>query len=145
MKTVQFLSLALILILAFSSFRLKPAPADDGYYAFIVVDGVHKNKVGYASRIIQYPGYDDCNKRSSSQYFREAQRAFSNYLEAHFHDAFPYGGMNDLQLVDMKRHSTTELLKTRAQAEQRLTEWIADQKSEGNKVQTTNFSYSCSN
>jgi len=145
MKTMKLLILFLLPTLLLSSFKPKPVKSDDGYYAFIVVDGVWKNKVGYASRIIYYPGYTDCNKASGTYFFADAQRAFSDHLKAYHTEAFPYGENNNFMIIDMKKYSTSELLKTRAQAEQRLTEWIAEQKEKGYRVQTTSFSYSCSN
>lgn len=142
---MKLFSLVLFLALPFLSFKPKATKADDGYYAFIVVDGIWKNKVGYASRIMYYPGYTECNRNRSTDFFANAKMAFSDYLKAYYTQAFPYGENNNFETVENPKYSTSTLLKTRAQAEQRLTEWIAEQKEKGYEVQTTNFGYSCNN
>jgi hypothetical protein len=143
MKTMKLFSLLLLATLPFLSFKSKPAKADDGYYAFIVVDGAWKNKVGYASQVIYFPGWADCGKRRDLDFFAEAKTAFSSHLKAYYNKAFPYGENNNFQLMQNKKHSTSTLLTTRAQAEQRLTEWIAEQREQGYEVQTTDFGFSC--
>jgi hypothetical protein len=145
MKTVKLLSLLLLATLPFLSFTHKPVKIDDSYYCFIVVDGIWKNKVGYASRIIYYPGWEACGKRRGSDLLADAKRAFSDHLQAYYTGAFPTGENNNFEVIDLVKYSTTQLLKTKAQAEQRLTEWIAEQKGKGYEVQTTSFGYSCSN
>lgn len=144
MRSLKLCCLMLIAVLPFLSFH-KTKPADDGYYAFIVVDGVWKNKVGYASRIVYYPGYANCNKYKNTEFFAEAKRSFSNHLKANYEDVFPYGENNNFQIIDMKQYSTSELLSSRAQAEERMNAWIAEQKEKGYKVVTTNFGFSCEN
>lgn len=144
MKTIQLFTLSVFSILIFSSFKPVAAQsASDGYYFFIVVDGTWKNGVGYASRIIHYSGYSNCKKHESYEFINEAKRVFSSHLKAYYPEIFPTGENNNFMTIDMKKHSTSLYLKTRAQAEQRLTEWIADQKEQGYKVRTTGFSFSC--
>ncbi|WP_121357261.1 hypothetical protein [Flavisolibacter nicotianae] len=140
---MKLLSLFLIALLPLLSFKSKPA--DEGYYAFIVVDGVWKDHTGYASRIIYFPGYTECNKYRDIDFFAEAKRSFSSHLKAYYTEAFPYGENNNFQMIDRKKFSTYDQLKSKAHAEQRLTEWIAEQKEKGYNVVTTNFGFSCEN
>lgn len=143
MKTINLFFIIALGFLSFASFKTSETElSNDGYYAFIVVDGVYKNHTGYVSRILSYPGYDSC-RRGSVSFFADARNAFSNYLKANHNDAFPYGENNNFSVISMKKHSTNDLLKTYAEAELRLTEWIADQKQKQYSVQTTNFSFSC--
>lgn len=124
---------------------LASSGESDAYYAFIVVDGVYKNGTGYASDIIYFPGSNAAKKYKDTEFFFKARGAFSAYLRAKHHDAFPNGVLNDDRLISFRSHSTSEHLKTRAQAEQRLTEWIAEQKDKGYSVVTTSFSFSRDN
>jgi hypothetical protein len=135
----------LLLILAVPSLSFKAKPAEDGYYAFIVVDGVWKDGRGYASKVIYFPGYSECNRYRDIDFFAEAKRAFSSHLKAYHSDAFPTGENNNFQVISNKLYSTSTLLKTHEQAQQRLTEWVASQKEEGKQVTFTNFGFSCSN
>lgn len=146
MKTKILIFLAL-LTLPVMGFRTKPEAevTNDGYYAFIVVDGTWKNGTGYASNIIHFPGYSSCNQIESTYFFQNAKRAFSDYLKAYYNSAFPYGENNNFQEINMPRHSTSEYLGSYQQAQQRLTEWVADQRAQGYSVQHTNFGYNCSN
>jgi hypothetical protein len=127
------------------STTLEKTLQDDAYYAFIVVDGVWKDNIGYASQILHYPGYSTCNSYRDLDFFHDAKRSFSSHLQAYYNRAFPYGENNNFFVISNPLHSTYDLLKTRAQAEQRLTDWIADQKSKGYQVRLTRFSFSCSN
>ena len=138
------LLLLLTAAFALSSFSAKTTRSD-GYYAILVIDGVHKDGTGYASRIIYYPGYSDCKKYASHAYFNEATRSFGDYLKAQYNSVFPYGEGSNIREINTRQFSTSELLKTRAQAEQRLTEWVAEQKDKGYKVEYTNFGFSCDN
>jgi hypothetical protein len=144
MKTSALLSALLILVLPLLSFTAKPA-AEDGYYAFIVVDGVWKDGRGYTSKVIYFPGYSECNRYRDIDFFAEAKRAFSSHLKANYNSAFPYGENNNFQVISNKLHSTSTQLKTYEQAQQRLSEWVANQKEEGKQVSYTNFDFSCSN
>lgn len=145
MKTIQLFTLSVFSILIFSSFKPVAAQSNaDGYYEIIVVTGTWKNGVSYASRIIYYPGYSNCNKYKSNEFFSEARRAFSAHLKAYYTEAFPNGENNNFMSINTKLDSY-DYLETKAQAEQRLTEWIAEQKEQGYKVQLTNFSFSCDN
>jgi hypothetical protein len=144
MKTNFFYCLLLIITLPILSFTSKPA-ADDSYYAFIVVDGVWKDGRGYTSKVIHFPGYTNCNRYRDIDFFAEAKRAFSNHLKANYNNAFPYGENNNFQVISFKLHSTSSVLETYEQAQQRLAEWVASQKEEGKQVSYTTFSFSCSN
>lgn len=139
MKTKPLFYLLLMLVLPCLSFKSKPL--DDGYYAFIVVNGVWKDGTGYTSKIIHFPGYNNCSRYRDIDFFAEAKRAFSDYLKAHYNNAFPYGENNNFQIIYNKLHSTSTMLTTYKQAEQRMTEWAAEQK---DKVYT-NFGFSCQN
>jgi hypothetical protein len=141
MKKKNNIALIVFLVLPFLSFAQNAA--DDGKYAFIIVDGVWKNGTSYTSGVIYFPGYNNCDRYSSIEFFDSAKRSFSNHLKAYHNSAFPYGENNNFQIIDTKRFSTTVLLKTRAQADQRMTEWVADQKSANKQVVLTNFSFSC--
>ncbi|SMO73758.1 hypothetical protein [Solitalea koreensis] len=140
MKKLLF-TLIIVTILPMMAFKAKPA--EDGYYAFIVIDGVWKDGRGYTSKIIYFPGYDDCNKYKAIDYFDNARRAFSNHLKAYHNDAFPYGENNNFKIIDKKQYSTSTLLQTYEQAQQRMTQWVAEQKEKGYEVTYTNFGFSC--
>lgn len=139
-------SIAIISCLSFLSMSSKPEKIDDGYYAFIVLDGVWKdNKTAYASQVIFYPGYATCNKIEDSYFFNKAKRSFSDYLKAYYSDVFPNGEYNNLTLIQHKKFSTYDRLTSRSQAEQRMTEWVASQKEKGYSIALTKFAYDCSN
>jgi hypothetical protein len=141
-KRLTGLSL-LIFFLAFAVGKLQAQ--DNSYYAFIVVDGAWKNKVGYTSGIINYKGYANCKRYTGSEFFAEAKRKFSDHLQANYDKIFPLGENNNFQIIDMKKYSTSEMLLTYDQARQRLAEWIAGQKEQGFSVTQTSFSFSCDN
>ena len=144
MKTIKLIALAVATICIFSAFKSSTTNStNDGYYAFIVVDGVYNSETGYASSIIHYSGYESCKRLESNHFFAEARRAFSDHLQAYYSHDFPNGENSNFAIIEMKKHSTSQMLKTRAEAEQRMTEWIADQKNKGYAVKTTTFSYSC--
>lgn len=117
---------------------------EKGYYSILVVDG-SKNGTGYASKIIYYPGYVECKRSSGTDFSRAATRGYADYLKANFNNAFPYAITNDIRVIDTRQYSTSELLLTREQAEQRLTQWAAEQKEKGYQVVYTNFYFNCNN
>lgn len=146
LKMGRLNAMAIFISLSFLSMSSKPEKIDDGYYAFIVLDGVWKdNKTAYASQIIYYPGYANCNKIEDSYFFNKAKRIFSDYLKANYSNIFPNGEYNNLTLIQHKKFSTYDRLTSRSQAEQRMTEWVANQKEQGYSVVLTKFAYDCSN
>lgn len=138
-RAVKLMFVALFLLFS-TGFKPK---APEAYYALLVVDGTFANKVGYVSTVIYYPGYQSCNKTSSSYFFNDAKQNFSNHLKAYYSKAFPTGAGNNVSIVDTKKFSTSNILETSQQAQTRLTEWIADQKEQGHEVVQTSFAYSC--
>lgn len=143
MKRKTFL-LALFTVFATIVPRLTAAPgAKDSYYFILVTDGVHKNKTGIASRPIYYPGYSVC-RLSSSQFLHAARQAFAKHVAANYEDSFEY--THNLRPIEMKQHSTTSLLRTAEQANQRLVEWVAEQKQKGYRAEVQRrFSFSSAN
>lgn len=143
MKTKLLFALLIIAALPLTAFKAKPA--EDGYYAFIVVDGVFKDGRGYTSKVIYFPGYTECNRYRDIDFFAEAKKAFSSHLKAYYSDAFPYGENNNFQIIGNTQYSTSTLLKTYEQAKQRMTEWVAQQKEKSHQVSFTSFDFSCNN
>lgn len=144
MKLIKIMVFLSITVLSLVSFKPKYNQSK-GYYAILVVDGSNTEGTGYASRIIYYPGYSDCKRYEGHQFFNEARRSFSDHLKAYHSSAFPNGANSNIKDIDTKQYSTSQLLTTRAQAEQRLTEWAAEQKDKGYKVVYTYFSFTCDN
>ena len=143
---MRFIRTIIICFLSIVSLSNNFEKNDNGYYAFIALDGVYKdNKTAYASQIIFYPGYVTCNKTEDYDYFNKAKRRFNEHLKAYYTDIFPNGEYNNLQLIQHKTYSTNDRLATRAQAEQRMGEWVASQKEQGYNVVITKFGYDCSN
>lgn len=140
MKLVFLFAILCAPILSFTSVT----PQENGYYSVLVVDG-SKNGTGYASKIIYYPGYANCKRSSGSDFSRAATRGYADYLKANFNNAFPYASTNDIRVIDTRQYSTSELLLTREQAEQRLTQWAAEQKERGYQVVYSNFNFNCNN
>ncbi len=143
-RNINPLVLLLFALLPLMSFAPK-ATQSEGYYAILVVDGVWKDGTGYASRIIYYPGYSNCNRTENTYFFNAATRGFGDHLKSNYNGAFPYGENNNIRQVNTKQYSTSQLLKTRAEAEQRLTEWATEQKEKGYSVVYTGFGFSCEN
>lgn len=143
MRLIKIMAICFLAILSLSN---KPEKDDTGYYVFIVLDGGWKdNKTAYASQIIHYPGYTVCNKIEDYHFFNKAKRNFSEHLKAYYSNTFPNGEFNNLTLIQHKKYSTYDRLTSRAQAEQRMIEWVASQKEQGYGVVLTKFAYDCSN
>lgn len=117
--------------------------ADDSYYFVLSVSGINAANVGYISKPIYFKGYADCNRNKSTEFVDKAMRAFSDHLKATYPDAFPYGGLNNIIVMDRKVNSTSELLKSTEEVREKSNSWIADQKEKGYRVMLTSFSYSC--
>jgi hypothetical protein len=140
MNRTMRLLLTSLFLLFLTGFKPK---APEAYYALLIVDGTFANKVGYVSRVIYYPGYQSCNKTSSSYFFNDAKQNFNNHLKAYYSKAFPTGAGNNVSIIDTKKFSTSTVLETSQQAQTRLTEWIAEQKEQGYEVMETSFNYTC--
>ena len=138
--------LSLLFAVSFSLLSFTPITSqENGYYFILVVDGSSKNGTGYASKIIYYPGYPNCKRNSGSDFSKATMRGYADHLKANFNNAFPYASTNDIKEINTRQHSTSELLTTRAQAEQRLNEWAAEQKEKGHQVVYTKFEFNCNN
>ncbi len=128
---------------AVASVESSGAPKDAHYFVLVTSGTWSENDVGIASTPIYYPGYDVC-KRSWNVFHDAARKAFGAYIEAHYDDSFAY--THNMQTVSNKLHSTTEGLKTVEQANQRLIEWIADEKKQGHSVRVhRDFSFTYKN
>ena len=141
---IQLNSLIFFILITFYSDLHKSSTTADGYYAFIVLDGVWKdNKTAYASQVIFYPGYGACNKVEDSDFFKKAKRNFNDHLKAYYSDIFPNGEYNNLTLIEHRKFSTYGRLTNRSQAEQRMVEWVSSQKEQGYNVVLTKFVFDC--
>lgn len=137
--------LSLLVIVCFALLSFTPVThQENGYYSILVVDG-SKNGTGYASKVIYYPGYANCKRSSGSDFSKAATRGYADHLKANFNNAFPYAVTNDIREINTRQHSTSQLLLTREQADQRLKEWAAEQKEKGYQVVYTNFTFTCNN
>nr|WP_294904139.1 hypothetical protein [uncultured Lacibacter sp.] len=140
MKVLILLAIVCAPVLSFTTLSKQ----EKGYYSILVVDG-SKNGTGYASKVIYYPGYASCKRSSGSDFSKAAARGYADYLKANYNSAFPYAQTNDIRTIETRQHSTSELLLTKEQADQRLTQWAAEQKDKGYQVVYTNFHFNCNN
>jgi hypothetical protein len=131
----------LCLCLLSAATLLAKAQSDEklDYYFFIEADldyGNPESHTFYISSIIYYQGYDECG--ADYDFKRKAERAFQAYLEAKY----------DVKRLRIGRTfatkvNSTDKLKTRQQAEEKMNSYIADEKKRDYTVRKTNFSYSC--
>jgi hypothetical protein len=136
---------ATILSLLCSAPAAVSAQDSAGRYFFIFVHGVHtSDNAGYITRAIFYPGQEECGNVSWRTYERMARDAFNDYLRARHREVFPNGFLNNAQTLSTLQFSSgADLLRTRQQADVRLTAWIADQRRRNHSVVETNFRFSC--
>lgn len=139
MKHLKFF--LMIVAFCFSSLpQLTLADERDGYYFYLSVSGNWtKNGTAYISGLMHYPGYREC-KRADYDMLKDAEWEFGKYLDAN-HNA-PYLHNNILTL-NQPLYSANERIKTRKQAEERLNDWVADQKKQGYRVEYTHYTYRC--
>lgn len=94
------------------------------------------SKTRYISNFIYYAGYNDCG--NSYDFEPKAKRAFENFIKAKYNESNIKHTM-----TYSKKLNSTDKIKTNQQAREVLDKYLADQKSKGNQVFQTNFSYSC--
>lgn len=94
------------------------------------------SKTRYISSFIYYSGYDDCG--NDYDFKPKAQRAFENHIKANYDESYVRHTLTYSQKLN-----STDKIKTNQQAREVLNKYLADQKSKGNQVIQTNFTYSC--
>lgn len=94
------------------------------------------SKTRYISSFIYYSGYGDCG--NSYDFEPKAKKAFENYIKANHNESYVKHTMTYSQKLN-----STDKIKSTQQAREVLDKYLADQKSKGNQVIQTNFSYSC--
>ncbi len=109
------------------------------YYFFIEADldnGNPESRTFYISGLIYYQGYDECG--ADYDFKRKAERAFEAHLKARY-------TVKSLRIgrTFSTRVNSTDKLKTRQQAEEKMNNYIADEESKNYTVRKTNFSYNC--
>ena len=146
MKTNPSLKLSLLFGFLFLMFVPKTSFAQakdfENRYFYLYVSGTFTdNNTTYISDAIYYTTYEACAE--GYQFQKKAKEAFSNYLKVNYNDVFRYGAGNNIQVVEYKQFSTSNFLKTRQEAYDRLTAFKAEQLDNNYKTLQTNFVYSC--
>lgn len=142
-KGIALLVIALTVAVS-SAFITKPTSevknTDDlAYYFFLEYtpgSTSDYSKTRYISSFIYYAGYDDCG--NSYDFEPKAKRAFENFIKAKYNESYVKHTMTNSQKLN-----STDKIKTTQQAREVLDKYLSDQKSKGNQVIQTNFSYSC--
>jgi hypothetical protein len=144
MKNAIFLSILICTILVSYAFiapdKNEVKSTDDlAYYFFLEYkpgSTSDYSKKRYISNFIYYAGYNDCGYDYDLK--TKAKRAFENHIKANYDESYVQHTMTYSQKLN-----STDKIKSTQQAREVLDKYLADQKSKGNQVIQTNFTYSC--
>lgn len=136
----------------------RPAPAlelpvpvvgaiDEPRFLYFVIEGDGKERPPVVSRVMQYTGFDRCQRLPVGQFVARSRDAFSDHLKSRHKEHFPEGAGDGVQVIDRPEYpkqTANPYFETRAEASQRRSQWIKAQREKGLEVVETTFSITCS-